>query len=645
MSIEKMSLVKIIGNIYSLDSVLLKCCESEIFHPEASEGGIGNFKPIAETNPYTSALQKITEAMNILSIPEKYRDCGRVSVPLDEIEEFSNDTLEQAKSSQDEIEKVKQNIDITKQAVEQIEHMQGLETKFDDIFASKYTKVRFGRLPVDSYLKLSYFSKKNFFFFPFEHDDSFYWCMYIMPANEQDEIDDIFNSLYFERIFIPDEAHGTPELAAKNLEEIVKAEQIRLSALEIELDKLRKSSADKLQVFYSYVKLKHDTFSFRKYAVSTANQFHLKGFVPQCQSKQFIAMFDDMEQVVCEEQSPDADSRLTPPVKLKTNWFFRPFEMFVKMYGLPNYTEFNPTTYIGIIYFVLFGMMFGDLGQGLVVSLAGYFMWKVMKMDLGLVLTRCGISSMFFGFLYGSVFGYEHLLDPIFKSVFGLSEKPIDVFESETTTMLLIVAIAIGVVVILVSMVLNIYLGLKKRDYQRALFSNNGLAGLLFYGGVMVAVGLIMLLDINVLNPVFIVIFIVIPILMMFLREPLAKLVKGKKDIKPRDGIGGFIVENFFELFEFMLSYVTNTISFLRVSGFILSHTGMLAVVMTLSEMMGGIGNPIVVIFGNILVMALEGLLVGIQSLRLVYYETFSRFYEGDGKPYEPVKIEFDNNK
>lgn len=161
----------------------------------------------------------------------------------------------------------------------------------------------------------------------------------------------------------------------------------------------------------------------------------------------------------------------------------------------------------------------------------------------------------------------------------------------------------------------------------------------------MVAVGLIMLLDINVLNPVFIVIFIVIPILMMFLREPLAKLVKGKKDIKPRDGIGGFIVENFFELFEFMLSYVTNTISFLRVSGFILSHTGMLAVVMTLSEMMGGIGNPIVVIFGNILVMALEGLLVGIQSLRLVYYETFSRFYEGDGKPYEPVKIEFDNNK
>ena len=86
-----------------------------------------------------------------------------------------------------------------------------------------------------------------------------------------------------------------------------------------------------------------------------------------------------------------------------------------------------------------------------------------------------------------------------------------------------------------------------------------------------------------------------------------------------------FIVENFFEMFETLLSYVTNTMSFLRVGGFVLSHAGMMAVVMTLAHMVGSVGNPIVVIIGNAFVMAMEGLIVGIQVLRLEYYEIFSR--------------------
>ena len=86
--------------------------------------------------------------------------------------------------------------------------------------------------------------------------------------------------------------------------------------------------------------------------------------------------------------------------------------------------------------------------------------------------------------------------------------------------------------------------------------------------------------------------------------------------------------------------------SFLRVGGFVLSHAGMMAVVMTLAHMVGSVGNPIVVIIGNAFVMAMEGLIVGIQVLRLEYYEIFSRFYDGDGKPFEPVKITYDiNNK
>jgi V/A-type H+-transporting ATPase subunit I len=102
-------------------------------------------------------------------------------------------------------------------------------------------------------------------------------------------------------------------------------------------------------------------------------------------------------------------------------------------------------------------------------------------------------------------------------------------------------------------------------------------------------------------------------------------------------GFGGFFVEGFFELFEIVLSYITNTVSFLRVGGFILSHAGMMLVVTTLMENSGQVGSIVILIFGNIFVMVLEGLIVGIQVLRLEFYEMFSRYYEGNGTPFKAI--------
>ena len=190
-------------------------------------------------------------------------------------------------------------------------------------------------------------------------------------------------------------------------------------------------------------------------------------------------------------------------------------------------------------------------------------------------------------------------------------------------------------------MIINICIGFKHKDYERAVFGNNGLAGLVLYMGAVIAVAGLMLYNINVLSPWFIIFVIVIPVLLIFLREPLGKLLKKRKDVKPADGIGTFILENFFEMFEYVLSYLSNTMSFLRVGGFILSHAGMMAVVMSLSEMMSGGGTIAVMVIGNIFVMCLEGLIVGIQVLRLEFYEIFSRFYNGDGKEYEPASISY----
>jgi V/A-type H+/Na+-transporting ATPase subunit I len=282
---------------------------------------------------------------------------------------------------------------------------------------------------------------------------------------------------------------------------------------------------------------------------------------------------------------------------------------------------------MAVTYCLLFGIMFGDLGQGLVLFIIGLVFAK--KGQLFGIINRCGITSMIFGFLFGSVFGYEDALNPIHQSLFGVREKLFDVMDQNSTMVLLIGAIAIGAVLILITQCMNIVNRFKHKQLGEALFSQNGIAGLVFYGGIVFAIVATMLLQWNILNPVYIVIFFVLPVISFVMKEPLSNAVE-HKEVKPKEGWGGYITQSIFELIDVLLTFVTNSMSYLRVGGFVLSHAGMMLVVMTLVEMTGSAGIA-VVIFGNIFVMVLEGLIVGIQTLRLEYYEMFSRYYDAGG--------------
>lgn len=336
-------------------------------------------------------------------------------------------------------------------------------------------------------------------------------------------------------------------------------------------------------------------------------------------------------------QPADANGQLAPPIKLRNNKFAQPFSMFVEMYGLPAYNGVNPTMFVAITYTLFFGIMFGDVGHGLVIALLGALLWKFKRFSLGPILTRVGISGAIFGFIYGSVFGYEHLLDPVYEAL-GISFLPFRVMENVTT--ILIGGIVIGVFIMFISIMINIIVGIKNKEYESALFSNNGIAGFVFFGSILVG-AVCELFGAHIVNTAYILILIVLPLIAMFLREPLSYWVRGKK-YHMEGGVGDFIAANFFEVFEFLLGYATNTLSFVRVGGFVLSHASMMLVVMALAEQVAAGAVPIVVIIGNVFVMGIEALLVGIQSLRLEFYEIFSRFYTGGGTPFTPVKINYD---
>ena len=314
--------------------------------------------------------------------------------------------------------------------------------------------------------------------------------------------------------------------------------------------------------------------------------------------------------------------------------------MFVEMYGLPSYNGFNPTMLVAVTYTLMFGIMFGDLGQGLLISLIGFIVYKKKGITLGAILERVGISSAFFGLIYGSVFGFEEALNPLYKLI-GLKHKPLEVMEN--TMGILIGAIIIGVIIIIISIIINIITCLKRKDYVNSIFGNNGVVGLVLFGSLLAGLAVMMTGSGNLFTTPYVLCLIVLPLVLMFFREPLGCLVSGKK-FRLESGIGDFIASNFFEVFEFILGYATNTLSFVRIGGFIFSHAGMMSVVMMLSETVAKGASPIVIVIGNIFVIGMEGLIVGIQVLRLEFYEVFSRFYDGDGQPFEPVSINYNKN-
>ncbi len=649
MAIEKMELVTVVALIDELDTVLEKCCESGCFQMEpavtsvtSSAEGRG-IRLLDGKNPYDAPLKKLAAVAASLNITPKQSDTSGCT--LESAEDFENfcDRLETEIADESENRRrAMQTISERRGAVIQLNHLKGLNEEFDRIFSCKHVAVRVGKLPLDSKDKLEFYDEQ-FFFVPFDSDRSFCWGMYFCPVESKEIVDEIFSSMYFERIMIPDFVTGSVSEAFEKLENEIKENTAAVERAEADLEKFAKENEKDIQAAYTLLKKKCDIFELRKKAAAIKDKVYVKGFIPAKEHGRFEKLFEDTRSASVMFMPPDTDKSCTPPTILKNSWLTRPFAMLVEMYGLPDYGGFNPTTFVALTYTLMFGIMFGDLGQGFLVFLLGLFVGKKMNKAMGGIMSRVGISSMIFGTLYGSVFGFEDLLDPVYENL-GIDFLPIKAFRD--TNFILLTAVGIGIALIVISMLINIAIGFKEHDYERAVFGNNGIAGLIFYGSVAAGVICTMMLDIKIMSAPFIILLIVIPAICIFCRVPFAAAVKYKElrlseDEGEKMTVGGFIVENFFEMFEYVLSYVSNTMSFLRVGGFVLSHAGMMLVVMTLSSGAAALAQPLVLILGNAFVMVMEGMIVAIQIIRLEFYEIFSRFYQGDGKPFEPVKLEF----
>jgi V/A-type H+-transporting ATPase subunit I len=225
-----------------------------------------------------------------------------------------------------------------------------------------------------------------------------------------------------------------------------------------------------------------------------------------------------------------------------------------------------------------------------------------------------GVSSVLFGFLYGSIFGYEDILPALWKSPI---HHPI---------LMLKIALGYGVVFIVVACLLASYNRFVVKNIAGAFFGHHGLVNLMFYlslvgGGLNVAGGGG---------------FGTVPTLLV-LASLGALAVYGWRHLEAPAGEKVLVVV--IETLETIIGYVSNTLSFLRVAAFSLNHAALSLAVLTLADMMGTTGQIITVILGNLFVLVLEGGIVAIQVMRLEYYEGFSRYFSGEGHEFAPLRL------
>ena len=640
MSVEKMKMKLLLGKAERLNDALSAVTSLGFVHLENAAAVMADtrdFSPLNEQNQAAAVCARVEETVRLCGIdPETVEPLpGGEGMEADEVLSGLDEELH---ALQKDCTELQERIRQLEEERALLSRFASLDVRLEELRQTEFVSVRFGWIPADSYEKLQQYGDTDFLqYVPCSTDKDSCWLLYLSPKDD-DEADRIFASLFFRQADLP-EKDGTPsQIAASDAEQIYDL-HVEQHAANDRLVSFFQSHQGELLSLYAHLKYRSEVCALRRYACLYRGSYAaLVCWVPEERCKELEEALGKVESFTASDLSAGTGSgKITPPTRLR-NWrIFRPFQYFVEMYGAPSYHEVDPTVFVALTYTLLYGIMFADVGQGILLAVAGFLMYRLMHNPVGKILIPCGISGTVFGFLFGSVFGYEEALDPLYHAM-GLSEKPFSVMDNANT--LLALSIGIGVLLLLAAMCIGIRSAVKKRNYGNALFGANGVAGILLYVSLLCLI--VQVFDLSVPIPGFVLVPVglLLPVCLIFFHKPLNSMLRGE-GFRLGESVGDYVIENLFELIEVFLSYFTNTLSFLRVGAFVLIHAGMMMAFSALSEIVGGGAVGVVMmVIGNLFVTVLEGLLVAIQVLRLEFYEMFSRFYDGDGKQFTPAVLQ-----
>lgn len=297
------------------------------------------------------------------------------------------------------------------------------------------------------------------------------------------------------------------------------------------------------------------------------------------------------------EPPPDVEH----PMVLRNPSWARPFELFARLMGTPGEGEVDPSPILAIMAPLMFGYMFGDVGQGAVLLIAGLLLFR--RVPALTLLIPGGLSAIIFGLAFGSVFGNEHLIPALWVHPL---EDPLPVLAA---------SLGFGVLVVLLGLGLDALQHHWQGDARGYWLSRVGLP--VTYFGIL---GAVFVAD------------------ALWLVAAGAVIVIGGAVLADREHDPAAAGEAAVEYGETVLQLVVNTVSFVRVGAFALAHCGLSAAVVGIAEAAGSPGGHVAaLVLGNALVIGLEGLVVGIQTTRLVLFEFFIRFLKASGRRFQPL--------
>ncbi|MDD5092562.1 MAG: V-type ATPase 116kDa subunit family protein [Candidatus Wallbacteria bacterium] len=435
---------------------------------------------------------------------------------------------------------------------------------------------------------------------------------------------------FFSESQFPPEFAGTPSEMIGKVKALLDENRNRIKELKNRLSEIYACRREEIIQTGEALLTKRVFLAAKKEFGYTRESVIIFGYIPSAQLhslKQAIEKSFPWPFEIRTEALPDREEA---PVELSNPSVVKPFELISDLYGHPRYNEVDPTPVLAITYPLMFGMMFGDVGQGAVLAFTGWAMARFsakigLPSAVGKIAVLCGLASVLFGFLYGSVFGYEDLIHPVLFA------------PASDMNFFFTIALGFGVFYLLLGLLFSLINLVRKRERGGLIFDKYGIAGLMFYLSLLSiyfgsTLGSGLLLHSGMSLVIFIFVFFVFK---EFIRSIALERRVQWHTLHPVS-----LFENMLEFFELLVGFVSNTVSFIRLAAFAMSHAALMGVVFYVAKaLQNTFGYLAVVVAGNLGIIILEGVIVAIQALRLEYYEFFSKFYQGGGVRFSPFTL------
>ncbi|MDR0908999.1 MAG: V-type ATP synthase subunit I [Spirochaetaceae bacterium] len=575
------------------------------------------------------------------------------TLPKSEDIEKVTELTHQIKDLQEKQNNLERDKKKTADTIDEIQAFAHLKAPFKEIEQLSFISLRIGRLENISYNELKANIGDRFILAPIEGTNaaaSPHSTRIIAASSRKGRfaLDSELKKYGFTEISIPKDIKGVPSELIAALESKFKEVSLELGKLEAEKRNLAEMKNPEIYRLSQSLYLANEISRLKASLQTYGNFFKLKGWIPASKLKDFVEGLKEKTEGRTaitafnpEEVDSVREGREKVPVSLKHSAFVKGFEPVIFSYGAPLYGSIDPTPFTAFFFTLLFGIMFGDAGQGAILLLLGIltgkhglkFMARWRKFSIPLVAVGC--SSIVMGLLCGSFFCNETLLAPI-RVLHLMPEKgnvaKLFYFFGFT--------IAIGVVLNSIGLVINIINSISQKKWHEGLFSKTGLAGLFFFW-YAISIAIRIILGGSFMS--FDIVFLVLPVLLIISGPVLSRLIERKRPLFA-EGAMVFAMEGFVEVLETISTYISNTVSFLRVGAFALSHAVLAFIVFTMADLVHGgaigfMGSGLIMIIGNAIIIALEGMIVAIQVMRLQYYEFFSKFFTETGVEYKPFRI------